>query len=205
MTIVDKITKPQDCFLGMCLPVTKEDFFKSLETDSNKTYSKIRQRQLKYNRESLWEIDHFPLVRLFLEKKKELEKLGVKVCLNFSLADFKQIQNYDVATIFAHHDDKLNMVELFDGMQNVDIIIKSMPNDYDRILDMTMCRSISLQTAVTRHFKNCIIAANKMETNPEFRLLCYSKTISLLQSENINYIDAIARVRILLINSMKKK
>jgi hypothetical protein len=205
MTIVDKIIKPENCFLGICLPVKKDDFISSLDPKCHKTYSKIREKKLGYNLETLWEEDHLPLVNLILEKKKELERLGVKVCLDFSLVDMDHVWSYDVITIFAHHDDKVRMIELFDKMYDVRDIISHVPLDKNKIIDLTMCRSIALQTAIKTHRPNCIVAANKMETNPEFRFLCYKKAIELLQSKDINYIDAIKEVRILLLHSIKKQ
>ncbi len=206
MAIVDEIIRPADCFFGMCLPLTKQDFFDSLDPGNNKTYSKIRQRQYAgYNREALWERDHEPLVRLFNNKKKELEELGVTFCLNFSLKDLAVLENYKASALFAHHDDELKKVELFDGMYDIDVIIKHIPAGFNRVLDFTLCESVPLQTAVKKVFRDCLAIANKLKTNPEFRLVCYSRAISFLQTENISYVDAIAKVRLLLINSIPIK
>jgi hypothetical protein len=205
MGLVDDIVKPSECFLGMCLPVTREAFLACLQEGSNTSYAKIRRQVLNFNPEALWELDHLPLVQLFMKKKEELEKLGVTVCVNFNTRDVPQIENFKVATIFAHHDDSISQVEMADGLQPVTTIMEHFPDAYDKILDLTLCRSIPLQTAIRTRFKKCLVVANKLEANPEFRLLCYSKAISYLQSADMSYVDAISKVRISIINSMPKK
>jgi hypothetical protein len=204
MGVVDDVIKPKDCVFCMCLPLTREEYFESLEESSDKTYSKIRQKQLRYNRQYLWEQDHLPLVNLFNAKRKELEELGVNVLVNFPARDLGCVNSYKAAAIFAHHDDDQKTVEFFDGMHSVSAMMNYIPKGYNRILDLTTCQSVTLQTSIKKNFPECVVVANKMNANPEFRLLCYTSAIKLLQTHEINYIDAIAEIRIQLLKKLKK-
>src|SRR4051794_8985896 len=100
--IAEKITKPSSCFLGICLPLSKQDFINDLQETSLKSYAKTRRKILKFNPESLYHYDHEPLVNLIKDVRAKIENMGVFVKSNFTLADVKQIINYQVVAILGH-------------------------------------------------------------------------------------------------------
>lgn len=202
--IADKPVKPGNCFLGICLPLSKQDYITSLDNDNNKSYAKIRRKLLQFNIDSLWEHDHLPLVHLINDIKLKLQRLGVTVKTDFSLSDIASIAHYEVAAILAHYDDVKDEIELFDNQYKSDIIIDRIPVDYNGIIDLTMCQSTRVQMQIKARIKNCLVVANKMNASPEFRLLCYYNTVSLLGKEDISYVDAITKIRVSLLKSINK-
>ncbi|HVU57916.1 MAG TPA: hypothetical protein VHD83_22800 [Puia sp.] len=164
----------------------------------------MRKKQLAVNDKTLWDADYEPTVRLFEHELGLLRGMDVHCQKKFSLKDLTSIGDYSVTTIMAHHEEDQGLIELYDGRYDFPTFLDAIPSGYDKIFDLTLCRSTGLQMAIRRKFPDAVTVANKLDTNPEFRLICYRKAISLLQGE-LSYVDAIARVRLLLINSDKFK
>lgn len=203
--IADDPTSPDQCLFGIALPLAKEEFFRRLDPSYPDNYVQLRKKQLSVNDETLWENDYAPTVHLFDAELNRLKEMGVHCQEQFSLKDLQRISGFRVTTLLAHHEEKDDLIELYDGRYTVDEFLTAMPAGFDGIIDLTLCRSISLQTAITRKFPNCLVVANKLDTGPEFRLICYRKTIGFLREGSMNYVDAITKVRLLLIKNDKKK
>jgi hypothetical protein len=203
--IADDHTRPTECLFGICLPLTKEEFQQRLSPAYPANFVQMRKQQLSFNDEALWDLDYGPTVRLFQHELGLLKELGVHCRGKFSLKDLSSLSQYSVATILAHHEEPAGLIELYDGRHDLNAFIAAMPPDYNGIFDLTMCRSAGLQMMIKRKFPQALVVANKLNTNPEFRLICYRKAISLLLESDISYIDAIAKVRLMLIKSPKNK
>jgi hypothetical protein len=190
--------------LAIALPLTKEDFLKDLHAESPKDYAKTRQRKYNWEEEALWEIDHLPMVNLMLQICDEVKKMGCKVILNFTIEDLASINDYDVVTIVSHWNNKVDAVEFYDGMFTTIDIVEKIPKDFMGIFDLTICHSTALQDAIKKYRPSSLVIANKNPAQLDFRLLFYKTIIKMIYHKDINYIDAVADLRIEFIKNQNK-
>jgi hypothetical protein len=163
-----------------------------------KDYAKSRDRQFGclLPPRILWGVDHEPLVQLIVQTSMRAERLGAKVRLNFSLADFSKIdfEDIEVFTLVAHWVEVSHSVELFDGIFTVNELAERIPNTFKGTFDLTICHSLSLQSAIKQRFSTNLTIGNAESAMLEIRLLLYLKIIEFLNKEPIHFITARGKI-----------
>jgi hypothetical protein len=100
-----KITKPSDCALAIALPLTQEDFYLNLASDTEKDFVRsIFPNPSLVRQEALWEMKYLPeVVEVVNKVASYVETCGVKVFRDVSLNDFENIfRDFEVVTLVAH-------------------------------------------------------------------------------------------------------
>ena len=193
--IFDKIHKPKNCLLLIALPVTEGDFYKDLEDESLKDYAKLRARLMKFRPESLWKIDHLPLVNLLKNTALVVEKAGVTVKWNVCLKDLKDLSNFDVVTLVAHFNNEKKQVELYDKLHSVDDIVANFDETFTGFLDLSVCNSTVLQDKMKEKYEHqFFIKANKGLAELKIHLKIYKAIIQLLSRKDNNYLTTSMRL-----------
>lgn len=198
----EKITKPNDCLFAIAIPLKEKDFYSDLISGNNKDYVNNLKKTFNYDDKQLWEYVHKPITNFINDIMIELSNLGTKVIVDFKSSDIYQILPYKVFTLLAHSVKDGQKIELFDGIITCENFVELLPSNFKGIYDMTICKSIFLQTQIKEKCRNIVIA-NKDSASIEFRLLFYKYLIKFLSLNNCNYLDAFTKLRIELIKSKK--
>jgi len=196
--ISEKIIKPCNCLLAISLPLTMEDFFHDLKS-KNKDYAKSRKAKISFNKKKLWETDHLPFINLYEETKRELTCRNLNIIENFKISNLKEIDKYEVTTFITHSIVEKKQVEFYDGLFYDYEFVKNMPENFCKIIDLTICNSNFLQDPIKIKYKECITIAHENPVTLDFSLILYKNLMKLLYERDLNYIDAFTELRISLL------
>lgn len=109
---------------------------------------------------------------------------------DFSLSDFKRIDEYKVFTLYGHWTDIEAKVELFDGLYDANEIIDNIPSTFSGIFDLTICNSTDLRNGLKNKFSNQTISY-KTEISLIASIILYRHTIAKMYEIDINYVDCL--------------
>ncbi|NRB50909.1 MAG: hypothetical protein HRU41_24785 [Saprospiraceae bacterium] len=185
--------------------MTKADFFRQLELDSPHDYAKSRARKYAWQDHALWEIDHLPMVNLLHKTAQELQDMNGHVLFNYQIGDLQQIEQFQVVTLIAHWKSQQQQVEFSNGLFGIEQILDHIPPTFSGIFDLSICNSTFLQDALKKHCPSSLVVANKHATSLDFRIILYKTLIKMLNLKEMNYIDAMADLRIDLIRASSKR
>lgn len=87
-----------------------------------------------------------------------------------------------------------NRIELFDQFYSIEEIVTAIPENYNGLLDFTVCNSVLIANVIKRQ-RQCIVLVNKEPATPDFRMVIYKGMIELLAQIDIDYMDAAAIIR----------
>ncbi len=87
-----------------------------------------------------------------------------------------------------------NRIEFFNQFNSTEEVVKAIPENYDGLLDFTVCNSILIGNVIKRQ-RQCIVLVNKKPATTELRMVLYKGTIELLARLNIDYMDAATMIR----------
>jgi len=190
--------------LGITLPLTKEKFFRELHDDSPKDFAKTyQQKACSLSEQCYWKI-HEKYVNLIIKVCREVEKLGVHVITDFSLAHMKAIKDYDVVTILGHWVEKCGKIELSDDIYSPDDFMNAIPNGTHCMLDLTVCESVILLQEIKKRFLGDIIVFGfTIRIKVQYWLLIYLFVIRKMKHcPSLNYLRATEQVRTEIIKSI---
>lgn len=105
MGIFEKTITPTDCILAIALPLTRNDFFADLQSETRKDYARFYRSQMwgRFSNEDLWNKYEANFVTLVEGVAIEVERLGVKVVRNLKLGDIPYLfSDRDVISLLSH-------------------------------------------------------------------------------------------------------
>ncbi len=189
--LLTQITRPQDCFLGVAIPLTLEAVQQQLAAPPE-TYDFIRKYLSHSPDQTWWEIEggYGDIV----EKKirpylQEVRNKGIEIKEGFSLADLLNIQHgFKIIALLAH-SPKIGEVELADGIHTVGAFATAIPKDYAGVFDLINCWSTELQDAIKSARSECITIGNEGERDLGIAMFVYKQLIKRLTTGDVNYVD----------------
>jgi hypothetical protein len=140
------------------------------------------------NPEDVWNGQYQYFSKPLQHACETLANYGVHCITDFSLADLKKIEKYNVFTLFAHYNEKRSLLELADGLYTVDEYVDGLPIGFKGIFDITACDSDHLRDGIKKKFDNQVIAYCNPIGIHGFMAL-YKQIIFNLTQVEINYID----------------
>lgn len=85
-------------------------------------------------------------------------------------------------------------IEFGDCLRTVDELIEAIPDDFDGLLDFTMCNSVIPAAQVRSKRSNCVVAANRHPAELRARLYLYGLQVSLLAKQSMPFMDVVKEV-----------
>ena len=183
------ITKPQNCLLGCCLPLEKQQFLDHFNGRQERDFIRSQFAAYSdYSGESMWTTVYGLFASTIKGLLEDVRKTGVTVLERFSLHDLPKLSGFDVFTILAHYNDKDEMIELFDGLCSKSNFVIALPDAFTGIYDLTACNGSLIRDEIRKRLTNQIISYK--DTLPIIQMLIIYKHVILnLEKRPINYID----------------
>lgn len=192
-----KIHKPQNCLVGFTLPLTKNDFQKDLDVNTQKDFAKSLLRSNSNYRglnnigaSEVWGKHCDKTINALL---KDIENTGVHVMRNFKLEDLKHIVTYDVFVLVGHYEHKLHKTELFDGLYDSIEIVNNIPSDFHGIIELSICNSANELLDEIKKSRQCTVIGNEFVTIVEYRLTKTKLIFQHLNGKSNNYINMLTK------------
>jgi hypothetical protein len=156
MSVALEKIKPSDCVLAFGIPTCKEEFEKA-KNDS-------LERDLVKNID--WDRYEESFVRYLKKIEPQFLKLGVRVIHRLTLQDYGKLfrdSSNKVIILFSHWKKTADTVEFFNGMATIDEITGVVPEDFDGIIDLTVChpRGLAIKLRERLTDKSLIKFVNK--------------------------------------------
>lgn len=193
-SIFDAAFKPSDCFLGVALPLSKEDLEVHWDNTEADFIQHMKSSRSYTSPKDLWEVYQKPANSL-IKMMEEVSRLGVNVIKRLQSDDLAQVSSRAI-TIFAHYSTGHNKAELSDGLISPDQLANCLPKDYTGVVDLTLCNSINLAEPIKRRFKsNALVISNKHPATLSIRIILYKYLIQYLHSHDISYVVAVPKIR----------
>jgi hypothetical protein len=92
--------------------------------------------------------------------------------------------------VFQGNIGKGNCIELFDKIHSIDSFVKSIPNNFTNLFDLSICNSIMLQDEIKRQHNNCTVFASKDTVRLDYKIIFYKGIIKKLKQKEMSYINA---------------
>jgi len=86
-------------------------------------------------------------------------------------------------------------IEFHDGLHSLDAVDAALPHTLECTLDLTVCDSVLLADRIRARRTTGVILANARPTTPDFRLILYRETITLMVRHRLSYADAALSIR----------
>lgn len=144
MAVATEKLKPSDCVLAFGIPTCEKEFLNALKDSA--------RRDLVRNK--VWGEYDLNFVRHLKKIEPRMLKLGVRTVHQLTLQDFGSLfrdSANKVIILFSHWRESDQTVEFFSGMAGNDEIIDTIPNDFDGIFDLTVCRPKNLAIRLREH------------------------------------------------------
>lgn len=185
------ITKPNRCVLAFGIPTYRKAFLQSL---NNKNADYVN----RYKKS--WPTYSSKIVKPITALTPDIKKTGLTIIPDPTVEDFKKTDltlevfkflftKYDVIILFSHwKDDK---IEFHEGLVPIEKIVDVIPDDYNNIIDFSVCHPEPLIRLINEKKPNCRsrYSKNKVE-EPEYWLYFYSELFQKLFKEDWYYFDA---------------
>src|SRR5262245_18897161 len=150
------IVAPRDCALVLAIPQSRAEFLGELDEECPKTFIKNYAVKLgEIDGERLWR-RYQRYAELSQSVSQEVAGYGVAVVSSATCDAFlATLPRFAVVTLVAHwepaHDgDESGCVQFDDGMFAADSIVDQIADDYQGLLDLTVCESVVLGEAIKR-------------------------------------------------------
>jgi hypothetical protein len=85
-------------------------------------------------------------------------------------------------------------VELADGMHTIEEFARTLPEEFDGVLDLALCNSAVLLAAVKRVSPACTVVMNRYPADIMIRITLYGLVIEQLRKRAGSFVDAVATV-----------
>ena len=86
-------------------------------------------------------------------------------------------------------------VEFSDGSVPIERVVTAVPEEFDGVLDLTVCNSTLLAEEVRRRCRRGLIIANAFPATLDVRMELYNAAVDLVQRREVTYQDAVFGVR----------
>jgi len=189
--LTTKPTSLNKCLLGIGIPLTKEAFIESLQTENQKDFIKSKIQKQNVSNSTLWDLYKQTIVNTSLEILKKIEKIGVTVICDFSLKHLQLIENYETTTIIGHWVENQEKIELADGTHSILEFTNAIPQDIECMLDLTVCQSEKLLSQIKKRNENIYVRCFSSKVDFRHNLLYYQLIINILKNDKkLNFLEA---------------
>ena len=188
--ISSKIMKPHNCVLAFGIPTTEQDFHQD-KLHPNKDFVK--------NCCGGWHKYYYEIVSNIEAIEPQLQAVGANIVHKLTLKDFGSLfreKQFDVVILFAHWKkeggSEAEFIEFFDGLSNVFDVAKQIPQDFNGILDLSVCNPEKLALALRN--QKVLIRYIPKKTTPYIWLYFYLVLFNLLNERDLTYLNALEMV-----------
>jgi hypothetical protein len=181
VSISTRKIKPSDCILAFGIP-TSEGAFRADRARNDKDFAGLFSSWARYDNEF---VDHLTTI------EPMFRGLGVRVVHQLSLSRFGELLNTaEVFILFSHWLD--NRIELSDGLRDVIDVVNAVPSNYEKILDLCVCRSEPLVGALRAGRPKCLIRyVAEQSVIPRYWLFFFLVVFKYLNSRQASYLEAV--------------
>lgn len=137
----------------------------------------------------------FNYILEFCRLHPELEQNQTCLITTYDGDYHKYLNRLVIDDIFKGFISPGNRIEFFDQLHSIEDFVTAIPQDYDGLLDFTVCNSVLIGNLIKRQ-RHCIVLVNKELAAPEFRMVIYKGMIELLSRLDMDYMDAAAQIRL---------
>lgn len=199
--LLQQITKPSDCLLAIALPMSEQAVAADLASPVKDLARHFLKSTNARDAADLWQNRGYgALIGRFKKSVGEMRGQGVLINESFSIADLAILPPIKVVILFAHYATGKG-VELADGIHAPDQFAATIPARHRGIFDLTVCYSTMLQDAVKNRLPECVVIANERAADLQVRAVFFKHLIKMLASRPMNYVDACAELRLLLLSN----
>lgn len=192
---LDEITRPEDCYLAVAIPLTREDVVAHWDRGDSDFINLIKVRGRHFTAESLWN-SYEKLSKRIQVMISEVQRLGVTVKIKFSLDDLKAIRDKKVFTLLAHFSAEQEIIELANDSVTPQGFADRFPADFIGGVDMTLCKSTLITPPLKRKMSARILTiSNRNSATLHFRVILYEFLIKYLSKQDAHYLVAHNKVR----------
>lgn len=85
-------------------------------------------------------------------------------------------------------------IEFSDGLHNIAQFVETIPDNFDGLLDLTVCNSVIVGEVIKFNRPKCLVAVNRYPTQPHVRLAFYKLAIEMLSRRPALYIDVLTKL-----------
>ncbi len=182
-------TGPDDCALGVCIPLTPTDFHADWNDVIRKDFARhVGRAVASETAAETWNTFYAEHANRVSEAVERVQGLGVAIYPRLTLEQFPDVfLEHKVVTLIAHWRAPTHEIEFADGFHEGVAVARTVPQSYRGVLDLTVCNSDKLCELV-KEYSRCTCIANFMEADLLVRLAMYEKVISLLATIGGNYL-----------------
>jgi hypothetical protein len=194
---------PRDCALAFTFPITRERFFRDLEPGSGKDFVRSWVARKKgFSNEAAW-MQYEKYARYAQAVAEKALAAGVLVALDVTLADWAGlVRQRRVMSLFAHwhpptgENEADGKIEFSDSSVILPRIIDQIPEGYSGILDLAVCNSIVMGTAIKQKRPRCTVILNRHDTRMDIRLVLYRQALRALEQTGQDLTDVLANIHL---------
>lgn len=93
------------------------------------------------------------------------------------------------------------VLELRDDIHTTRDLVDMIPEDYDGVLDLSVCNSVMLGESIKRWRRNCLVIENAYLARIDIRLARYALAMTMLSKRSSRYTDALHELSLALMNA----
>jgi hypothetical protein len=194
--LLSRPTPLDKCLLGIALPLDRDRFFYELEAENPKDFAKIFEKRhptkgYRSWETTLWNMYETNIVKPVKKVITSVEKFGVSVIPDFSLAHLNRMSDFEVVTIVGHWLNSQEKIEMADGVYSTREFIDAIPQNSECMLDLIVCESVILLDEIKRRFQNITVFGYRTRIEFHAALYAYNCIIyEMNKNQSLNYLSA---------------
>jgi hypothetical protein len=180
-----KVVKPSDCVLTFAIPLSIEEFQQHLSCPQRHDYArKVSPNARMYERVVVHQVSR---------TRPLFEALGVQVRTRLTLEAFSSLCAERPASVvipIAHWTT--TSVEFFDGFFDLDTVARTVPTQFEGILDLLVCHPETLARKIrAARPAVCVVKYLTERATPQVWLWFYVVVFKILKTGDWTYLQAI--------------
>lgn len=126
---------------------------------------------------------------------RKIEKRGVTIIESSGVDAFRQMADYDIVVMIAHHASESDHIELQGNLVSSKDLVAAIPQECRLMLDMTSCYSSHLIPFFKARIPESRIIGIDVATSLPFRMFLLEKVVNhLCDNPNDTYLEALQKV-----------
>ena len=186
--------RPSDCALLVAVPLQRSEFLADLAAGTD-FLAQFVAAQRSRDIDILW-ATYDASAGVAAASAERARRHGVTVVQRAGLADFARALNaFQVVTLVAHWRAGGLAIEFADGLAPIERVVAAVPQDFDGVLDLTICNAGLLAQEIRRRCPRGQIIDNSFPATLDMGLEFYNATMDLMQRRHMRYQDALLGAR----------
>ncbi len=183
--------KSTDCSFMFCLPITQEQF-RLDELNHSKHFVREHLPQNKpkeFEQGGLWAVYEREVVNPYLKLKTQFSRYGFSFVDSTSFQRFSEtIKLFSVNILFSHCNTKNNdCIEFFDKMVIQKEFVESIPENFDKVIDLSVCNPQLLARQLKEQRRLAIVKSSNKSISLMHWLYFYGIVFEIILNEEIEF------------------